>query len=425
MHITSEDDGEVLEMRVAGRLDNEWAYHLTDVIDEAVRRGSHSVVLDLSEVSYISSAGIGALVRAHKQFQAIRGFFGVGTAPPHVAEIIRMTGLAKMLLVDRDQIRGGSSRGTIQPMHRVAAEAGMSFEIYDIDPGAVLTCDVIGDPARLTRETYQADHCHLKDFPSNTLGLGLGAFGPGFKESHSRIGEFLAVAGAVAQQPTDRIGKPDFQLEQGKLVPQILMAYGLRCQGSFREQQRFDPEDAGNKIPLSVLVDQSLSLAGTSLAGMVLVAETSGLIGATLRQSPMQPAAEGMSRMSHPEIRKWLSFSPERAYVHSLAIVVGVASRGDPAGGMAADLAPLLRPLRSNTDLFGHFHAAVFSYRPFKKRKLDLTEIVGTLFESEDLQDVLHLVNDDREIMGGGESEFVRGACWLSPISSVSGGLSK
>jgi hypothetical protein len=43
---------------------------------------------------------------------------------------------------------------------------------------------------------------------------------------------------------------------------------------------------------------------------------------------------------------------------------------------------------------------------------------VKTLFEGENLQSVMHLVSDDREISGAGESEFVRGACWFSPIKN-------
>jgi len=86
---------------------------------------------------------------------------------------------------------------------------------------------------------------------------------------------------------------------------------------------------------------------------------------------------------------------------------------------MAAELAPLVRPMSPEGEIHGHFHAAVFSYRPFKKRKLELGETVAALLDHEDLQTVLHLVNDDREIVGGGESEFLRGACWVAPISLV------
>lgn len=427
MQITTEDHGDLLEMRVNGRLDNEWASHLTDAIDEAVRRGSHSIVLDLTDVSYLSSAGIGALIRAHKQFQAIRGFFGVGVAPPHVAEVIRLTGLARMLLCDMEEVlksRGsGGFRSTMQPMFRVAAEAGMTFELYDVEPAAEMTCEIVGDPTRFTSQGYRQTDCQSLEFRGDTIGLGLGAFGADFTDSVNRFGEFLAVGGAVAQQPTAGGGKPDFQVEQGQLVPSIQVAYGLRCRGGLRQLQRFESADEQSRIPFSALVEQCLTLHESQLSGMVFVAETSGLVGAALRQSPVlvESSASASSKFSHPEIRRWLSFSPERQFGHSLAIIVGIASVGAPVNPA---LAQLVRPLGSGTDVYGHFHAAVFSYRPFKKRKLEMADIVGSLFDSEDLQAVLHLLNDDREITGGGESEFLRGACWLSPITNVVKGIS-
>ena len=151
---------------------------------------------------------------------------------------------------------------------------------------------------------------------------------------------------------------------------------------------------------------------------MVFLAESAGLIGAALRRSPAATSELTSARLTHPEIRRWLSFTPDRAFSHTLTLVVGVASRGVPSG-RAKPLAPLLRPLAPHSELHGHFHAAVFSYRPFKKRKLDLNETVAALFETGDLQAVLHLLHDDREITGGGESEFVRGACWVGPIANV------
>jgi hypothetical protein len=49
-----------------------------------------------------------------------------------------------------------------------------------------------------------------------------------------------------------------------------------------------------------------------------------------------------------------------------------------------------------------------------------LKATVNTLFDTTSLQGVLHLLTDDRAIEGAGESEFVRGACWIAPIGEVS-----
>ncbi len=419
MQISTEANGEYLQMRVVGRLDNEWSAHLSKALDEAIRNGSHSIIMDLTEVEYLSSAGIGALVRAHKQFQAIHGFFGIGTAAPQVSEVIRLTGLSKMLLIDPAKLPKAAPRfqSTVMPEFRFAAFGGMLFEVYDIEPKATLTAQLIGNPDRLARSTYGSPQCHPYAFPENSFGLGQGAFGSDFADCANRFGEFLAVGGSAAQLPTNGTGKPDYQRGTGDFVPTVQMLYGLRCEGNFALQHRFEPHDPTEKITFSKLVEQSLNLSKSNLAGMVFLAETAGLVGASLRRSPAVADEGSTDKFAHPEVRRWLSFSPERVYPHSLALIVGVAARGAPT--QQDRLASLLRPLSPQSVISGHFHAAVFSYRPFKKRKLNLEETVTTLFESEDLQGVLHLLHDDRPIIGCGESEFVRGACWISPVATV------
>jgi hypothetical protein len=74
--------------------------------------------------------------------------------------------------------------------------------------------------------------------------------------------------------------------------------------------------------------------------------------------------------------------------------------------------ASTLRPL--GPGCVGHLHAAAFPFRAIKKGRIDLADTVSSLFESDQPLGVLHLLHDDREAAGAGESEFVRGACWLA-----------
>jgi hypothetical protein len=303
----------------------------------------------------------------------------------------------------------------VLPSFRLATPAGMLLEMYDLNPRARLTCRLIGDPRILASGEYDQRQCRRVEFPTSSLGLGLGAVGQDFADCQSSFGEFLAIRGSVALQPTREAGKPDYQRGTGSFVPEVHVLYGLSCTGEFSQLNRFQPEESVPTLRFSTLVDQCLEQSKTNLAAMVFVVETAGLIGARLRRSPTCGSSGGGARFSHPEIRRWLSFTPERAFPHSLALIAGIAQRGTPANA-PLQLAEFLRPLGPNTEIQGHFHAAVFSYRPLKKRKLDLTETIATLFETEDLQAVIHLLYDDREISGSGESEFVSGACWVGPI---------
>src|SRR5262249_23895143 len=149
--------------------------------------------------------------------------------------------------------------------------------------------------------------------------------------------------------------------------------------------------------------------------GGVMVAEARGRVGAALRRSPAV-AAPVDSRLAFRQIREWLSFTSEPAFRDGQSLVVGIAAR-EPEGA----LSPWLRPLAADGPQ-GHFHAAAFSYRPLPRGRLELRETVASLFEGALLQGVLHLLRDARERAGAGESEFVRGVCWVAPVAGVARG---
>jgi hypothetical protein len=65
----------------------------------------------------------------------------------------------------------------------------------------------------------------------------------------------------------------------------------------------------------------------------------------------------------------------------------------------------------------GHFHAAVFSYRPLRKGRMEMKASVAELFEGLPPQAILHLLCDPRGFSGAGESEFLRGALWVAPAT--------
>ena len=150
-----------------------------------------------------------------------------------------------------------------------------------------------------------------------------------------------------------------------------------------------------------------------------MLAESTGLVGVALRRSPAAERPAAKSLFAHPDIRRWLSFTAEPAHAGCLCVAVGIAS----LDGTDAALNPFLRPVPSpNGSFSGHFHCAVFPYRPIQKGRLDLEVMVKLLFETQGPQALLHLLSDHREGAGAGESTFARGACWVAPIREVTQG---
>ena len=73
MDVTQSFDGGVLHMKIDGRIDGYWADHLDAALSEAVGAGHHRIAVDCSAVGFLSSAGIGVLVKHHKQLAKIKG----------------------------------------------------------------------------------------------------------------------------------------------------------------------------------------------------------------------------------------------------------------------------------------------------------------------------------------------------------------
>ena len=246
------------------------------------------------------------------------------------------------------------------------------------------------------------------------FALGLGAMGSSFSDCRERFGEFLGAAGALACQPADAGHTPDYSVAAGAFVPDVKMLYGLACKGPFAYQARFEVKPEVRSISLAEIVDGALEAARSPRIGLVLIAQTLGLVGASLRRAPVAGSPTSTNLFGHPGIREWLSFTAERAYQQSTTLVVGIAAR-DSSGLPAA----FVRPLAPGGPTVGHFHAAPFTYEPLAKGKIDLATLIGDLFQHSRLQSVLHLLGDDRGIGGIGQSEFIRGACWFGPIERI------
>ena len=406
MDITSQPLEGAIHLSLKGRLDGYWADHLSHAIEETMRGGHHHIRLDMSQVAYMSSLGIRVLVSFSKKVQAIEGTFLVSDASDQVRKVIEMVGLSGILLSAGPAVTTAASSVAAPP--RTLDRDSARLEIFDLGRGE-LKCELFGEPGLLEGCRFAEKDCRPVSLPESAFGLGLGAFGHSFAECQSRFGEFLAVAGASAYQPTDGSNVPDFQLAQGSFVPEMQVLYGAVCSGSPRTLMRFESRPERGVVGLAELAEAALEVCGSDQAGLVCVAESAGLVGAALRKSPVN-GANGSAPFVHPEIRNWLSFTTERAYSRALAVVAGIAAR--EASG---EIAQLLRPI--GRGIHGHFHAAAFSYRPLQRGRIDLKATVKSLFEHETLQGILHLVGDDREEMGVAESEFVRGACWAGPIA--------
>lgn len=96
MTINVERDFELVTLVITGRLDTTTAPNLEAAIKE-LSADTKELVFDVSELEYISSAGIRVLLGAYKKMNSNDGIMRIEKANETVSEVFEMTGLSEML----------------------------------------------------------------------------------------------------------------------------------------------------------------------------------------------------------------------------------------------------------------------------------------------------------------------------------------
>lgn len=392
-----------------GRLDAYWADHLESELSKSIREGHYKIRLDMAGVNYLSSAGIRILLQSYKKLNQINGQFSLVNISQNVQSVLELSGVAALLKPHKTEDTTSITKGA--ETKRINTENGV-FEILHEDENSSLSCEIKGSIEFIDHNNKKIINIPIQ-ISGDCYALGIGAFGNGYDDCKNRYGEFAALAGAVSYLPTDGTNVADFHIASGDYLPEVNALYSITCKGEFGSMTRFDPAKEKEVIGFSELIEAGFNISGKDTIAIAAVAESAGIVGANLIKSPVADESGIEDIFSFPNIQNCISFTSEKSYIGSLVVIFGVASKEQ-----SGDLGEFLRPLGS-TGLFGHFHAMIFSYEPFMKGKLDLKETIKNLFDRQSLQSVIHLLSDERDIVGAGESEFVRGGLWVSPIESV------
>lgn len=386
--------GECGQLRLIGRMDALGADRLEQEIEVCLRQGAVSIDLELAEVPYLGSAGIRILLRTTKAVRARGGSLRLLHSSAVVQETLRLVGLVELLATPSPP-PSGSTREWVE-------SAGFRYRVEMLEGGAPLRVERVGDP-----EVWPPRSVVSIPFPADCFGLGLGALGSE-EDALGRVGECLAAGGVAIVLPAGDPTRPDYSIAQGALVPELSLAYGLLCQGRFSHWASFEAVEKGGSVAHAQLVELALELSGASRAGALIAGEIAGLVGAALLA---QGNGDRSSLFSFPAVREQLRFTPEPAHAGRVGLAVGVAAR------QAGDIASFLRPLQEGSPMMAHFHCAVFPYQALSSRESRIETVAAGLLGAGRVEDLLHLVEDARPIVGAGGSRWLRGSLWFAPLA--------
>ena len=396
--ISEEILNDQLVLNVCGRLDANNAGYLDDKLSELIQKGKYTVGLNLQDISFLSSAGIRILVKQNKAFRIFSGELTITAFSENVRSVldmVGMTGLFQSKITDKKAVPVSKTEKTLE-------QSGFIFQRSTRENKPLAKLELQGSPEKIESCNFGPEDMHSLQLNEPWFGLGLGAFGQGFDDCQSRFGEFVALGESIITLPSDQTVTPDYMLRSGHFIPEIQRLYSIGFSGTFQQEIYFSP-DKETSISLTSLAESIVEMGNHRHFALLFIAESNGLVGASIKTAPNS----GKRPFTFPEVRDSVKFTTEPSYIKEMTVAFGIFSC-EPG----QRLKTFLRPMGNKSNLFGHIHAVVFTYLPLRKEKPDYPEAIGALLENAAILDVLHLLNDNREINGIGESTFRTGVCW-------------
>jgi len=399
MELVTEKKGAIFIVRAKGRLDASWTDFFTEAFLEFIRQGEHDLLIDAEGISFLSSAGIRSLVRIHKDLTKLKGRFRIVNANEFVVNTLQMTGFGVWIKK--------KAEADLVAIHVADAGGDLPADCFLIEKNAEMKLSIVNHWAPWEK----ADGEKLKtiDYQSDTFSMGVGCPQGSDSENQTMVGDFMVVAGNILFQSPEEESRPDFLQPLENFVPKFRVLQAVEAKGNISHLIRFKPNAETQNFSVSALIEKCHNLLQSDNILFVILAESDGMVGAQLIQSPTfisdSISVEGIG------LREWLSFTGERAFVGDQVLAVGVASLKPNQ-----PLEPLLRQTSKDEAWFSHIHAAVFPYQPIQNGLLDLQTQLSRFLNGPPPKALMHLINDQRPEAGLGQTRFSRGAVWCSAI---------
>jgi anti-anti-sigma factor len=389
MRIEVQQQGHMVRVTVDGRLDAAWTDTFAARMDELVRAGADTIVVDATRLDFLSSLGIRCLITLSQRLRAVGGSFRLTDPSEPVRQVIDLARLGPMLLVPTSNSVAAPAAAA------VFGGEGFTGERRTLDERAQARVESI-EPSSAPQAWRGG---------ASTIFVGHAALASAATDARGRFGECLAIAGALVVQPTDS-PEPDF-MDQGSGTMPAWIHAGLDVSGAMRHFAHVEAiEDRGAAV--SAIVRACIAAEAGPVA-VAIAGLSAGLCGAAARTSP-----DGWTTPLDPRdgdgVRKRLRFTGEPSWIGESTLIAGIA--GAPGCGV-----PGLVPFADG--VHAHLHGLACAFRALPRAATPLATIARQLMLEQPIRGIVHLIDDARPD-GAGHSMVRRACVWWSPLTGVS-----
>lgn len=406
LDITKSNDDTAIA-RLTGRLDARGTQEIQDALLDLQK--TKTVILDLKEVSYLSSAGVRLFLTLHKALHSRERRLLLCNLQPYCAEVLKISGLSEILNIQSDletalALVSPTEDSFETPCGRFVFHPGSN------DPASV---EVLGNIEDVLASRVTENLVRSKKFSSKEYSIGLGGLGASSKEVLPLMGEMMTIGGTMVWLPTDGNDTPDF------LVPHqdsdnvvIRTGFNVSLAGRFNEYAEFEAAE-GSGATLSEIYRAMFDLARKrrpdyrGAIGLAMRAEMANVHGSGVVRSPVASNAPSNGKWitDSSNFRDWFEFDdvPRLKDVTGLVCGVGLDLDADLSVFDRRQLGATfyINPAnKASSREMLHNHGVFFSPQPLGDKPRTLESEIQRVVEYGDFIDMRHLLDKTTVIWG-------------------------
>ncbi|MBI5586034.1 MAG: STAS domain-containing protein [Deltaproteobacteria bacterium] len=374
-----------------GRIDALSASDTKKMFDDLIIAGERILLVDLTEVNYVSSAGLRTFILIQKELKKADGQIFLHGLADQVLEIFRMSGLTSIfsIITDKEEIRHLIGQTDLGPQLITRETDGLLLEFVEGEAGKG-RLSVVGSQDKMETSSYTEKDVVPVPASSMPFGCGLAALGDSYDEYKGLFGECLIINGSFFFYPALRYSSVDYLIEARRdpaLSYKFLHGFGFN--GTPRYLLSFAGRDQA--LDLSSLMAGIFSLSQADAVGITFLAETKGFWGMHAKKVPLteQKPINGRGIFDPSNFADWIDFPVEPAFVNHIVAAAGLGLRGGVS--VPDELAKVVSP-----ESHFHLHGGIFDQVPIGRNPQDFDREMMRVFSDLRVHKVQHILGRSR-----------------------------
>ena len=430
MEISLESSGGVPIVSLDGRLDAFGAQQLETALPDLVPDADSGLVIDMTGVPYLSSAGLRVLLATDRKLRRKNGRVHLCNVSSYPLSVLKMAGFDQVFAIhvgkrealracaaSREMTQAGGDAQTLS-RHR---KRGCQLTVFQASTDEAVLA-VAGDMSKVLYARLREDDILSRRFSDTEYSIGLGALGENVHDCIELLGEMITIGGTMVWLPTDGNDTADFlipRVDTGEV--RIRTGFNVALSGPFNDIVVVEREESPG-LTIADLYSSLFEIARETrpafrgLMSIALRAEVEEVYSSGVKISPIALLApeNGEMIMSPDNIDRWMDIKTEPRHRGETMVSFGAGI------DLGADLSVFEKGSLDNLfylhpanvgakTMLLHNHGVVFGRLPWHK-SLDLDDDIRQIVNQGAFLDMRHLLDN---------TKLARAVAGVSYISGV------